>query len=165
MCPHTIGSASSRVFRAYIQICRSPLGLTANYFLACPFLMANLAVSDACFRPSKDCQPNRQQWLRALPAASARGSPSLTALSLIVLGPFRTSLSATVTGLSVLMYDSLSRKQLNNRNFEGYIALWQEISGEYNMKTYAPMSYTFPKLHSNFKIAIALVLQNNIMYA
>ena len=63
-----------------------------------------------------------------------------------------------MTGLSVLMYDSLSRKQLNNRKFEGYIALWQEVRGEYNMKTYAPMSYTFPKLHRNFKIDIALVL-------
>ena len=29
---------------SYIQICRSPLGLTENKFLVCSFLMANPAV-------------------------------------------------------------------------------------------------------------------------
>ena len=37
--------ASSRAFRTYIQICRNPLGLAANKFLVCPFLVANPAVN------------------------------------------------------------------------------------------------------------------------
>ena len=45
MGPRTNGCALSRALHPYIQICRSPLYLVANWFLVCPLLMTNLAVT------------------------------------------------------------------------------------------------------------------------
>ena len=60
------------------------------------------------------------------------------------------------------MYDSLSRKQLDDRNSsENHVDLWQEVCDDYNLQTYAPMSCTFPDLHSKFRIPIELVLPDN----
>ena len=59
------------------------------------------------------------------------------------------------------LYDSLSRKQLDDRNSENRVDLWQETCDDYNDETYAPVSYTFPDLHSKFSIAIELSLPDN----
>ena len=40
----TIGCASSRAFHSYSQICRSPLGLMANWYFVCPHRTSNPAV-------------------------------------------------------------------------------------------------------------------------
>ena len=42
----TSGCVSSGVFHRYIEICRSPLGLTANWFCVCPHRTSNPAVLD-----------------------------------------------------------------------------------------------------------------------
>ena len=54
------------------------------------------------------------------------------------------------------MYDSLSRKQLDERNSEDNVDSWEEVCEDYNSESYSPTSYTFPKLHSKFRLPISL---------
>ena len=54
------------------------------------------------------------------------------------------------------MYDSLSRKQLDDCNSEDNVGLWEEVCKDYNSESYSPTSYTFPELHSKFRLAIFL---------
>ena len=54
------------------------------------------------------------------------------------------------------MYDSLSRKQLDDRNSGDSVGLWEQVCEDYNSETYSPTSYTFPELHSKFRRPILL---------
>ena len=86
--------------------------------------------------------------------------PRITSHQKIFIQPFfRDSRRAKLQ----CMYDSLSRKQLDDHNSEGSVDLWQEVCDDYNSETYAPMSFTFPDLHSKFRIAISLALPDNAM--
>ena len=54
------------------------------------------------------------------------------------------------------MYDSLSRKQLDDRNSGDNIDLWDEVCQDYNSEAYSPTSFTFPDLHSKFRLPVSL---------
>ena len=61
------------------------------------------------------------------------------------------------------MYDSLSRKQLDDRNSEDNVDLWEEVCKDYNSESYYPTSFIFPKLHSKFRLPISLPLPDHFV--
>ena len=57
------------------------------------------------------------------------------------------------------MFDSLKRLEIDGRNsVDREDTIWEEIADDCNDPTYAPVSITFAKLHTMFRIAMDLSL-------